>query len=228
VEEQVCFGPFVQTIISPEGGQNQLTMKKILCIAMLAVMAFEVSAQRYGNRDETLFSRSHRSGFFVAPIVEYSDFDADLTTGVGGGLGFIAGDFFIGAYGLGIVDYDNLLDGGFDQLEMGHGGFWLGYVFPQQYALHMFTSVKAGWGAVNIDFDNAPRYEDAFFAVTPEAGLEVNVFSWFRIAGAVGYRFMNGLADAPNFDTNEFEGMTGSLTFRIGGFGRRHYDRWRD
>ncbi|TAK42086.1 MAG: hypothetical protein EPO28_07690 [Saprospiraceae bacterium] len=203
-------------------------MKKILFVAMLAILAFQVSAQRYDNRDETLFSRSHRSGFFIAPIVEYSDFNASLTTGAGGGLGFIAGDFFIGAYGLGIVDYDNLLDGGFDQLEMGHGGLWLGYVFPQQYALHMFTSVKAGWGAVNIDFKNAPRYEDAFFAITPEAGIELNVFSWFRLAGSVGYRFMNGLADAPNFDAQKFEGMTGSLTFRIGGFGRRHDDRWSD
>lgn len=204
-------------------------MKKTIFIATLAIFCFaqNASAQHRGdNRDQTLFSRSHRSGFFVAPIVEYSNLDANWNTAVGGGLGFIAGDMFFGAYGLGMTDYDRLLDDDFDNLDMGHGGFWVGYVFPQRYPVHLFTSVKAGWGAVNIDFDNED-YEDAFFAVTPEAGLEVNVFSWFRIDATVGHCFINGLDESPNFSTGDFEGMTGSLTFRIGGFGRSR-DNWED
>ncbi len=109
---------------------------------------------------------------------------------------------------------------------MGHGGFWLGYVTPQRSAVHLFTSVKAGWGAVNIEFDDEFDYEDAFFAVTPEAGLEINVFRWFRIGATVGYRFMNGLDESPNFDRDKLEGMTGALTFRIGGFGRDRHRDW--
>ena len=198
-------------------------MKKSICMALLTFVALQAFSQHWNNnQDETLFNRSHRGGFFVSPIIEYSDFDADITTAVGGGLGFVAGDLFFGAYGLGVADYDRLLDDKFRKLEMGHGGFWLGYVVPQHRAVHLFTSVKAGWGAVNIEFDDFD-YEDTFFAVTPEAGLEVNVFSWFRLAGAVGYRFMNGLADSPNFDKNDLQTMTGTLTIRIGGFGRRHY-----
>lgn len=202
-------------------------MKKITCIALFAFFAAQTFAQHWGNKDETLVNRSHRSGFFVAPIIEYSDFDEDITTGVGGGLAFVAGDMFFGGYGIGIADYDRIINDDFDRLEMGHGGFWVGYVMPQHRALHLFTSVKAGWGAVNIDFDGDPDYEDSFFAVTPEAGLEVNVFSWFRLAGTVGYRFMNGLEDSPNFDKNDLQTMTGTLTIRIGGFGRRH-ERWND
>ncbi len=203
-------------------------MKKTICIALFTLSAVLTFAQRYGdNRDETLFNRSHRGGFFVAPIVEYSDFDEDLTTGVGGGLAFVAGDLFFGAYGLGIADYDRIISEDFNRMEMGHGGFWLGYVVPQHRAVHLFTSVKAGWGAVNIEFDGKPDYEDAFFAVTPEAGLEVNVFSWLRLAGTVGYRFMNGLDESPNFDKDDLQTMTGALTIRIGGFGRRHH-RWND
>lgn len=207
-------------------------MKKTIFIALFTCASLQIFAQtwRYnnGNQDETLFNRSHRSGFFVSPIVEYSDFKNDLTTATGGGLGFIAGDFFIGGYGLGIVDYDKVLNEDFDHLEMGHGGLWFGFSAPQHEVVHFFSSVKAGWGAVNINFDNNNEdYEDSFFAVTPEAGLEVNVFRWFRIGGTVGYRFMNGLNNSATFDKKDFQTMTASLTFRIGGFGRRH-DHWND
>ena len=199
-------------------------MKKTICIALFALVATQMFAQRWGdNRDETLFNRSHRGGFFISPLIEYSDLDQNWTTSVGGGLAFVAGDFFLGAYGLGTTDYDRLLNENFDQLEMGHGGFCVGYVTPQYKAVHVFSSVKAGWGAVNINFDGEPNYEDAFFAVTPEAGLEVNIFSWLRLAGTVGYRFMNGLDNTSTFNKDDLQTMTGTLTFRIGGFGRQHY-----
>lgn len=201
-------------------------MKKSIFIAILAFMGSQLFAQHWNNnRDETLANTSGRCGFFVAPIIEYSDMDKNWNTSVGGGLAFVAGDFFLGAYGLGMVE-DNLFDDDFENLQMGHGGFWVGYTTPQHKALHLFTSVKAGWGGVNIDFDDNFDYDDSFFAVTPEAGLEVNVFNWFRIGASVGYRFMNGLDAAPNFNEDSLETMTGTLTFRIGGFGRRHHHDW--
>lgn len=204
-------------------------MKKTIFIILFACFALQIFAQhRYDGGDQTLFSRSHRAGFFVAPIVEYSDFNNDITTATGGGIGLIAGDFFIGGYGLGVADYNKIINENFDRLEMGHGGFWLGFVAPQHEVVHFFSSVKAGWGALDIDFSgNEPDYRDAFFALTPEAGIEVNVFRWFRISAAAGYRFMSGLDPAANFDKKDFDTMTASLTFRIGGFGRRH-DRWDD
>ena len=202
-------------------------MKKSVFIAILALSATQVFAQSWrSNSDATLANTTGRNGFFFSPIVEYSNLNKDWNTSVGGGFGFIAGDFFIGAYGLGMAD-DNLLDSDFETLKMGHGGFWVGYVTPQKSALHLFTSVKAGWGAVNINVDDDFSSDDAFFAFTPEAGLEVNVFRWFRIAGTVGYRFMNGLDNSPLYNRDELEGMTGTITFRIGGFGReRNRDRW--
>lgn len=204
-------------------------MKKTIFIAILACFASQIFAQRWNDNggDQTLFNRAHRIGFFGSPIVEYSNFKDNVTTATGGGLALIAGDFFIGGYGLGTVDYDRIINDDFDRMEMGHGGLWVGFVTPQHEVVHFFSSVKAGWGAVNIDFDNEPDYEDTFFALTPEAGLEVNVFRWFRVGGTVGYRFMNGLADNPNFNPKDFQTMTATLTFRFGLFGRRH-DRWDD
>lgn len=204
-------------------------MKKSISIAFLLFFAAQTWAQDWSsNRDHTLFSRQQRAGFFFSPIVEYSNLDAEWNTSVGGGFGFIAGDFFIGGYGLGMADYDRIIEeDDFDKLDMGHGGFWIGYVTPQHYALHGFTSLKAGWGAVGIDFDNEST-DDAFFALTPEVGLEVNVFRWFRVGATVGYRFMNGLDDTPDFAKDDLEGMTGALTFRIGGFGRNRSREYRN
>ncbi len=197
-------------------------MKRSILIALISLICASIFAQR----DQTLANSTGRHGFFFSPIVEFNNLDDDKwNTAVGGGFGFIAGDFFIGGYGLGMVE-DNWLDNEFDRLDMGHGGFWLGYSTPQHKAAHLFTSVKAGWGAVNIELEDEFDYEDAFFAVTPEAGLEINVFSWFRIGATVGYRFMNGLDESPNFDKDKFDGMTGALTFRIGGFGRDRHRDW--
>ncbi|MEK7257097.1 MAG: hypothetical protein AAB316_20245, partial [Bacteroidota bacterium] len=66
-------------------------MKKTFCIAFFALLAFQSWSQRWGggNRDETIFSRSNRGGFFVSPLVEYSNLDAEWSTSVGGGLAFV-------------------------------------------------------------------------------------------------------------------------------------------
>ena len=201
-------------------------MKRSIFIIFLSIffLQTQMEAQRW-ERDETLASTTGRNGFFVSPLVEYSDLDGKWNTSIGGGLAFIAGDFFVGAYGLGMVEED-WLDSDFEQLDMGHGGFWIGYVKPQHKAVHLFTSVKAGWGALDIELDDGFDYEDTFFAVTPEVGLEVNVFRWLRIGATVGYRWLNGLDESPNFDRDRLEGATAGLTFRIGGFGRERNRNW--
>lgn len=204
-------------------------MKNLICIATLALFCTPIFAQHWNgsDRDETLANSSGRNGFFIAPIIEYTDLQDTWNTSIGGGMAFVAGDFFIGGYGLGMVEED-WFESDFEEIEMGHGGIWLGFATPQRKALHLITSVKAGWGAVNIDFEDEFDYDDTFFAITPEAGLELNVFNWFRVGATVGYRFMNGLDDSPNFDKDNLQGMTGALTFRIGGFGRDRNRGWRD
>ncbi|MAT54030.1 MAG: hypothetical protein CMN32_06080 [Saprospirales bacterium] len=192
---------------------------KLILLLFTTLMTNLASAQ---HSDETLFSKSHRSGFFFAPLIEYSDFNKEVSTSFGGGLAFISGDFFIGAYGLGMAEWDDFfLDDEPEQLDLGHGGLWLGYTFQQHEVLHLFTSVKAGWGVANVDFsDDEFNFEDGFMVFTPEAGLEVNVARWFRIAGTAGYRFINGLDPNLAITEKDLEGFTGTITFRMGWFGR--------
>jgi len=194
-------------------------MKNLILLAICTLLTGSIFAQR----DNTIFNGNKRNGFFVSPIIEYSDLKAELSTSVGGGFGFITGDFFFGLYGLGLTDYDEVFNDDFDKLTFGQGGLWLGYAFPQTKAIHFFSSAKIGWGGANFEvIDDDLEYDDSFLVVTPELGLEFNVFRWFRIAATGGYRFVNGLNDVPNFSENDLETWTGTITFRIGGFGREH------
>ncbi len=199
-------------------------MKNLILIAAL----FCIGASTLQAQEETLFGRSHSAGFFISPMVEYSMLDSEVRVSSGGGLGLVIDNFFIGGYGLAAVDLDALIDDNAESLEVdiAHSGLWLGYTFPSHKLLHLFTSVRAGWGLVNTTFDNnGINNGDRIFVVTPEAGVEVNLFRWLRLAGTVGYRQVNGVNNAISGLTNsDVSGVTGGLTLRIGGFGRhRHH-----
>ncbi|NJL76626.1 MAG: hypothetical protein HC892_18020 [Saprospiraceae bacterium] len=60
--------------------------------------------------------------------------------------------------------------------------------------------------------------------IHPEAGVELNVFRWFRVAGTVGYQFFNGLDNQPQLQNLDLDNLRVGLTLRFGGFGRRKSD----
>jgi len=173
-------------------------------------------------QEETLFNKARIIGAFGAPIVQYSFHGDDVTTSVGGGGALIIDNFFIGGYGIGTVNEDIFDD--IDRIELAHGGFWLGATYPSNKLVHLYSSVRVGWGGVDIELDNDPDSFDGVFVVEPEAGLELNVFKFFRIAATVGYRYVDGINESNSgLDKNAFNGFIGGLTFRFGGFGHR---RW--
>lgn len=197
-------------------------MKKLIVVVVLLVVGTSLSQAQ----EETLFGRSHSAGFFFSPMVEYSMLDSEVRASSGGGLGLVIDNFFIGGYGLAAVDVDALINDNAESLEVdiAHSGLWLGYVFPSHKLVHLYTSVRGGWGLVNTTFDNnGINNGDRIFVVTPEAGVEVNLFRWLRLAGTVGYRQVNGVNNSISGLTNsDVSGVTGGLTLRIGAFGRHH------
>ena len=140
---------------------------------------------------------------------------------------------------MGSFDIDDLTDNDEKiQMDLGHGGFWLGYTYRSHKLVHIFASTKLGWGGIDIEIDE-DNYSavDNVFVITPELGVELNVFRWFKIAGTVGYRSVTGVDNIKAGKSNEdFSGLAGTLTFRFGGFGdwrrakrdRRDRDRYDD
>jgi hypothetical protein len=193
-------------------------MKKILLITLACGLYIMAQAQH-----ETLFNNARIVGAFGAPIVEMG-LNNDLTTGVGGGGAIVIDNFFIGGYGIGNADFESLIeDEDIDRIDLGHGGFWLGYTLAPHNLFHLYTSARIGWGGVGIDLDNDFDRQNEFdnvFVLTPEAGIELNIASWFRVAGTVGYRYVEGVNENLGYyDKDDFNGAMINLTFRIGWFG---------
>lgn len=188
-------------------------MQKIFFSFVFTTLLFAAQAQQ-----KTLFDNLDVHGGFGGPILEIGLGD-DISTAVGGGGGILIGDFFIGGYGMGNTD-DNLfnVDGNTERLDLGHGGLWMGYYTPSDNMIHFYGSARLGWGDIEAATNDSPNYlEDDVFVLTPEAGIELNVTSWFRIAGTVGYRFVTATENNTFYSGSDFSGTFAGLTFRFGG-----------
>ncbi len=197
-------------------------MKKVFFSTVLMLIATLALAQH-----ETIFNNARVVGGFGGPIIEFG-LNNSLNTSYGGGGGIVIGNAFLGGYGMGTLDLNAVIDGqDIDNIELGHGGFWLGYTYKPYKLVHLFSSAKIGWGAVNINPDNFNPFNepisDNVFVLTPELGLELNVFKWFRVAGGVGYRWVNGTDGKGAYNDEDFSGAVTTLTFRFGWFGNQRF-----
>ncbi|MEM9919092.1 MAG: hypothetical protein AAF990_13405 [Bacteroidota bacterium] len=202
-------------------------MKNLIFLVLSLMLLTTLNAQQ----TETLFNRARVIGAFGAPIVEFGIGDGSKIGGsVGGGGALIIDNFFIGGYGMGSSDIDDLFNDDEFELSLGHGGFWVGFTTPSHKLIHLYSSLKVGWGAINIRYSNDDfEASDGVFVVTPDLGLEVNIFRWFRVGTTIGYRFVDGISST-DVNKDDFRGLIGGITFRIGGFGswHRHSNKWRE
>ncbi len=183
------------------------------------------STALFSQDDETLFSDVNRIGAFGGPLFEYSNLNNDVETAGGGGGAIVMDDFFLGGYGHGTSELNKNFIETKERVKFKHGGFWIGYVPVQHKAIHPFTSLKIGWGKARFresfisDDDTIASFDDNIFVLTPEAGIELNVFSFFRIAATANYRLVSGLDKLDNFSDGDLSGFGAVLTLRFGGFG---------
>lgn len=191
-------------------------MKKEL---LLFVLLF-ISTLPSFSQSETLFSDVDEVVGFGGPIVEFSAFKGEVVPAVGGGGGVFLNDFFIGGYGIGGLDFrDPSIELDNYRMKLNHGGFWLGYNHNQDKVLHFYGSAKLGWGGIDVKYNGAgERPNDNVFVIQPEAGVEVNLFRWFKLVGTVGYRAVTGVNEIETQNNSDFSGITGALTFRFGWF----------
>ncbi|MEI6411802.1 MAG: hypothetical protein WCR52_20590, partial [Bacteroidota bacterium] len=109
------------------------------------------------------------------------------------------------------------------QLTLGYGGLWIGYTYPSNKLLHLYTSVKIGGGSVAVtdfkdNFEAKDNWLNATFVAVPEAGLELNVARWMRIGGTIGYRFVNGFDGWGSYGKQDLNALTYGFTLRFGWF----------
>jgi hypothetical protein len=176
---------------------------------------------------ESLFDDWENLGGFGGPILEFSSINGQLTADVGGGGALIFDEFFLGGYGMG-TDYPEIvitreIDGEIldidYNIDFGHGGLWMGYVQQVERKTHLYTDLKIGWGQAELEHEEFRLPSDRIFVLTPSAGIELNMTSYFKIALTGGYRFVRGVSRLPDLNNQDFSSPTGSITFRFGWFG---------
>lgn len=146
----------------------------------------------------------------------------------GGGAGingaFIRNDWFFGGF-IQLESFDRRRINGRDYTpKLIATGPWFGYAYPSYKVVHLYTSLKLGFGgAVLTRQDNNPSdnddYGDAVIFFIPEIGAEVNALSWLRIAGTFGYRAVGNLSGLPGYAPRDFSSPTFTISLRAGAFG---------
>ncbi len=202
-------------------------MKNTIVICFLLA-----SATLFAQKDETIFSDVNRIGAWGAPIFEYTNLDTDVETTGGGGGALVLNDFYLGGYGMGKTEFSKTFsaDNKKDNVNFKHGGFWIGYTPLQSKVVHPYASVRLGWGKARFNSTDLTTNErlaelkDNIFVTTPEVGIELNVFSFFRIAATASYRWVNGIDDLPTYTDDDLSSFGGTLTLRFGGFGNDDWD----
>ena len=97
------------------------------------------------------------------------------------------------------VDFEGIESGSF---KLRHRQFLLGITPLSHRVLHPRISFAMGGGKVELDDGR----DDKIFVVQPAAGLEVNVFQWWKLGLEGGYRFVSraNIAGLSNEDLSAF------------------------
>lgn len=95
--------------------------------------------------------------------------------------------------------------------------FKLGYAFIPYKAIHPVLGFDIGRGRLTL-----AGADDRVFVIQPSAGLEINVFRWFRIGLEGGYRFVNNV-DIATIQESQINGLYGQANLKFGfSWGRYH------
>lgn len=159
-------------------------------------------------------------------MMQFTAVDGDFAHMLGGGGAILLGDFFFGAYGLGLTnsiyvnrsEYPDLYSSG-DRLSVGHGGFWLGYSLFGDRAIHVTFSSLIGWGTVGVRNEYYPEalYPDGIFVVSPTVEVEMNMTKFFRMGVGASYNIFS-FVDLPGYSNSDFSAPGGFLSFKFGWF----------
>jgi hypothetical protein len=192
-------------------------MKRIILGAFIVLFVNGLKAQ--DSDIQTLFSGDTRVSGFGGPFMSFTTVKGQFGHMMGGGGAVLLGDFFFGGYGEGLTT--NIPVSG-TRIDFGHGGFWTGYSFMAQRAIHPAISAQIGWGSVaEADYDTWAASTDNVFVFNPGVEVELNFARFFRLGIGAHYRLVTGVNPEMHdsrFSNADFSGPGALLTFKFGWF----------
>jgi len=174
------------------------------------------------NLETLLNGKIHISGF-GAPLNSWGSINGKFAAfNGGGGAVLLNRQFFIGGYGLELENKvkTSELRGTGSQLQMEHGGLWIGYDCNSNRLIHPTVSLKTGWGTASLtDGNGRNEYARAsIFAIEPEMGMEINIAKFFKIALTGSYRIIQSNDRLDGFNLKHLNGFALNTSLKFGWF----------
>jgi hypothetical protein len=203
--------------------KKEFKMRKILALMIALMITSSAFAQM-----ETVFSGRLENGGYGGAIVKIGDLDGETAVWVGGKGGWIINhSFVIGGGGYGLVtenkEFYYITYGEHRKLVVGYGGLILEYINNPFKIVHISGGVLIGGGgagyAYRYDYydDWNSNNTDAFFAMEPNLGLELNIATYVRAELGISYLYTSGI-ELPDTDDEDVSGPTGYLALKFGAF----------
>jgi hypothetical protein len=193
------------------------------------VVAIMITVASYCQNDDfrTIFQGDEmKISGFGGPMMSFTSIDGEFVHMMGGGGAVLINNFFIGGYGMGKtnkIKSDKLTDDETVNIEFGHGGLWLGYIFMPKKAIHPTVHTQIGWGQISQqleDLNFINEYESVnVFVLVPAVEMEMNMTRFFKIGMGANMRFVvvNNSAES-SFDNKDLMCPGAFLSFKFGWF----------
>ena len=169
---------------------------------------------RGSGGEQTLISGEIESGGTGGPILKFTGVSDTFCVLLGGRGGWIINHMFmLGGGGYGLVS-DVFISG--NKLHMGYGGFYAEYIINSDALVHFTVGSLIGMG--NVHFDPEGSDSRSYFVLEPEANVELNVVTFFRVCAGVSYRFAIGVSGPGGLNDAALSGLSANLFFKFGHF----------
>jgi len=199
-------------------------MKNLVLFLSVIALALPLSAQQEREYHTVFEGRELRISGMGGPFMQFTTLAGEFGHMMGGGGAVLINDFFFGGYGLGLTNQIIDYKGGdlSRQLSVGHGGFWTGYVFRGDKALHFTFSTLIGFGEFGLTDINVylpVLNPDRFFILAPSLELEINLARYFRVGAGACYNLYTGIGDTRHsYTSKDLSSPGGFLSFKFGWF----------
>lgn len=175
-----------------------------MTLMLVALVTISATAQR----DQTLFRTIDLSGAWGGSQIALTQFGGDLQALHGGMFGIeFNKNLFVGGASYNTREYDMIDNSSNYNMRYGGPVIGIGSQSHRVFHPHAMLLVAPGWG----EAPNAAR--ENLLIVQPSAGVEINVFRWFRVGLRGGYRIATVNASSI---TDDFTGGYGAVSFKFG------------
>ena len=187
---------------------------------LFLTFTFQLSAQR----EETVLGERGWgfSGLWGGYTHQYTTYDQTDGWNRGGFFGFEFGKTLnVGWSRSSLRDEIVLTNRDNRRFDFDYNGGKLGYAFAPYRAIHPVLNFEVGRGVVKIE----GLGKDQVFVMQPSAGVEINVFRWFRLGLEGGYRMVRNYDLGADLSEDRLSGAYGQATLKFGFSWGRHHKR---